>query len=133
MRTVVNVGAGAGSYEPTDPERLLDPTVRAAQSAWAFIPAEAVERGVAALHTALASGEWDARYGALRSQQTFDAAVRLIAPRLSSLSPVRSAGDPGRGELAGRLERVGVGFGFGRRGEHGWSLHVGSDYSDKPL
>jgi tripartite-type tricarboxylate transporter receptor subunit TctC len=50
-------------------------------SARAFIPAEAVERGVAALRTALASGEWDARYGALRSQPTFDAALRLIASR----------------------------------------------------
>jgi SAM-dependent methyltransferase len=63
------------------PEQLLDPAVRAAQSAWGFIPAEAVERGVAALREALASGEWDARYGALRSQPAYDAALRLIVSR----------------------------------------------------
>ena len=60
------------------PERLLDPAVRAAQSAWGFIPADAAERGVGALRSALASGQWDARYGMLRTQPTYDAALRLI-------------------------------------------------------
>jgi hypothetical protein len=46
-----------------------------------FVSAEAVERGVPALRRALASGEWDAHYRGLRSQPTYDAALRLIVSR----------------------------------------------------
>jgi hypothetical protein len=45
------------------------------------VSAEAVERGVAALRRALASGEWDAHYRGLRSQPTYDAALRLSVSR----------------------------------------------------
>jgi ubiquinone/menaquinone biosynthesis C-methylase UbiE len=60
------------------PERFLDPAVRRSQSAWGFIE-EATERvSVERLAADLASGQWDARYGALRSQLEFYGALRLI-------------------------------------------------------
>jgi SAM-dependent methyltransferase len=60
------------------PESLLDPEVRRAQSAWAFVEPEIVERGLARLRADLASGEWDARYGHLRTQPEYLGALRLI-------------------------------------------------------
>jgi hypothetical protein len=135
-RTVVNVGAGAGSYEPpgrcvvpvepsaamraqrpraarlpavghvravlggtsiveevpvplhcTDgfteayygrPERFLDPEVRRSQSVWGFVDPGAARRGVERLERDLATGAWDARFGALRTQPEFVGALRLI-------------------------------------------------------
>ncbi|WP_437981601.1 class I SAM-dependent methyltransferase [Sorangium sp. So ce117] len=63
------------------PERLLDPVVRRAQSAWGFIGADVQARAVDALRAELASGEWDRRYGALRSQPSFDGSLRLVVSR----------------------------------------------------
>jgi SAM-dependent methyltransferase len=60
------------------PERFLDATVRRSQSAWGFISAAAADRAVAKLRTDLESGEWDRRYGALRSQPEFVGSLRLI-------------------------------------------------------
>lgn len=60
------------------PEQLLDPAVRRAQSSWGFVDEAAVERGLARLAGDLRSGEWDARYGHLRSQPEFLGAVRLV-------------------------------------------------------
>jgi SAM-dependent methyltransferase len=60
------------------PEAYLDPAVRRAQSVWAFTPPEAVERGLAALAADLASGAWDARWGHLRAQPTYDGGLRLV-------------------------------------------------------
>jgi SAM-dependent methyltransferase len=60
------------------PEALLDPEVRAAQSAWALLGAGVEERIVARLAAALASGAWDAEHGHLRDQERFDGAVRLV-------------------------------------------------------
>lgn len=60
------------------PERFLDPAVRAAQSAWNFVPPAAVARCVATLAADLASGRWDARYGACRTAPEFRGALRLI-------------------------------------------------------
>ncbi len=59
------------------PEALLDPAVRASQSAWGFAP----DDGVAHLRTALASGEWDDRHGHLRTQSEYAGALRLIVAR----------------------------------------------------
>jgi SAM-dependent methyltransferase len=60
------------------PERLLDPAVRQAQSGWGFIdPAEA-GRSVERLRAALESGDWDRRYGALRTQPEYVSSIRLI-------------------------------------------------------
>lgn len=60
------------------PEALLDPGVRRAQSAWAFVSPEVVARFVAELSANLASGAWDERYGHLRTQPTYDGPVRLV-------------------------------------------------------
>ncbi len=60
------------------PEGFLDPVVRRSQSAWGFIDADTTERAVARLRGDLASGEWDRRYGYLRSQPKFVGSLRLI-------------------------------------------------------
>jgi SAM-dependent methyltransferase len=63
------------------PEELLKAEVRAAQSAWAFADPALVERGLARLRAALASGAWDARHGHLRTQPEFIGALRLVVSR----------------------------------------------------
>ncbi|MBL6277062.1 class I SAM-dependent methyltransferase [Micromonospora fiedleri] len=60
------------------PERLLDPAVRAAQSAWGFVDEAAIARAVERLRDDLDSGAWDARHGHLRAQPTFNGSLRLI-------------------------------------------------------
>jgi len=60
------------------PEALLDPEVRARQSAWSFADPGAVERGLQRLNDALESGEWDARHGHLRTQPFYTGALRLL-------------------------------------------------------
>src|SRR4051794_32282863 len=45
------------------PEAFLDPSVRAAQSAWGSVDPSYVERAMSALRADLASGAWDARNG----------------------------------------------------------------------
>jgi SAM-dependent methyltransferase len=60
------------------PERLLDPEVRAAQSMWALLEPEIEQRIVDRLAAALESGAWDAEYGHLREQDSFDGALRLV-------------------------------------------------------
>ncbi|MES1170689.1 MAG: SAM-dependent methyltransferase, partial [Leifsonia sp.] len=61
------------------PEAFLDPGARRANSAWSFVDAGTVDGYVAALAADLESGEWDRRFGALRSQAEFDGSLRLIA------------------------------------------------------
>ncbi len=56
------------------PEALLDPEVRRAQSAWGLAGVD----DVPALRDALASGEWDARYGHLRTQPEYVGSLRLV-------------------------------------------------------
>jgi hypothetical protein len=60
------------------PERFLDPAVRQAQSGWGFIDPAETDRSVERLRAALESGEWDRRYGALRSQPEYVGSIRLI-------------------------------------------------------
>lgn len=60
------------------PERLLDPAVRRAQSAWNFVPPAVQERFAAHLAADLKSGRWDAIHGHYRSMTTFASALRLI-------------------------------------------------------
>lgn len=60
------------------PERLLDPGARLANSAWSFVDPAVGDRFVADLSRDLASGEWDRRYGGLRTQPFFDGSLRLI-------------------------------------------------------
>ena len=59
-------------------ERLLDDAVRRSQSAWGFVEPGVEERSVAHLRDDLATGAWDARYGALRGAAEFDGSLRLV-------------------------------------------------------
>jgi SAM-dependent methyltransferase len=63
------------------PEQFLDPRVRAAQSAWGFVDEAATTRAVEGLRADLASGDWDARHGHLRTQSEFVGSLRLIVGR----------------------------------------------------
>ena len=63
------------------PERFLDPVVRRSQSAWNFVDPAAARSGIERLERDLASGAWDARFGALRTQPEFVGALRLIVAR----------------------------------------------------
>jgi SAM-dependent methyltransferase len=60
------------------PEAFLDPAVRRSQSAWGFLDPAIVDARMAQLRADLESGEWDRRYGYLRSQPEFVGALRLI-------------------------------------------------------
>jgi SAM-dependent methyltransferase len=60
------------------PERLLEQSVRQAQSSWSFVDPAVAARGVAKLRAHLASGEWDRKYGALRTQPGYLGSLRLL-------------------------------------------------------
>ena len=60
------------------PHAYLDPGVRRGISAFAQLPPGAVDAGLDRLAADLASGGWDARFGALRRQDTIDLGYRLI-------------------------------------------------------
>ncbi len=60
------------------PERMLEPEVRRAMSAWSFVPAEAVERFERNLRADLESGAWDEKYGRFRTLPEFDGSLRLV-------------------------------------------------------
>ncbi|QAY59613.1 SAM-dependent methyltransferase [Microbacterium protaetiae] len=60
------------------PEALLDPGARLANSAWSFVDDDVEPRFVRRLTADLADGTWDARWGHLRTQPTFDGSLRLI-------------------------------------------------------
>jgi SAM-dependent methyltransferase len=63
------------------PEALLDPGARRANSAWSFVDDGVADRYVGHLAAELASGEWDRRFGELRTQPEFDGSVRLVVSR----------------------------------------------------
>jgi ubiquinone/menaquinone biosynthesis C-methylase UbiE len=63
------------------PEAFLDPAVRSAQSAWSFITRAETDAAVSRLADDLASGEWDRRFGQLRTQPEFVGSLRLIVAR----------------------------------------------------
>ncbi len=60
------------------PEWVLDPAARAATSGFALMPGTVVDRVTSAVAAHLASGEWDRRYGHLRTLESYDAGLRLI-------------------------------------------------------
>jgi SAM-dependent methyltransferase len=64
------------------PEEYLDPDVRAATSVWQRLPADVVARAIDDLRRDLASGDWDERYGHLRTTPEYDAGLRLITAEL---------------------------------------------------
>src|SRR5207302_1951615 len=53
------------------PERLLDPEVRSACSAWSFVDRAVIDSFEAHLRRDLAAGTWDATYGHFRTQPEF--------------------------------------------------------------
>ncbi len=63
------------------PERLLDPEVRRAMSAWSFLEPGVVERFVHDLSADLESGAWDEKYGSFRELESFDVGMRLVIGR----------------------------------------------------
>lgn len=60
------------------PEQYLDPSVRAATSVWDQLPEDITQRALASLRADLESGEWDRRYGHLRSTPDLDVGLRLV-------------------------------------------------------
>ena len=60
------------------PECLLEPAARLACSSWSFVDAAVTARFEAALRADLASGAWDAEWGALRTTPQFDGSIRLV-------------------------------------------------------
>lgn len=60
------------------PEAFLNKEVRKAQSAWGFLSEEQQEITVGRLAADLQSGNWDKKFGHLRSQPYFTGALRLI-------------------------------------------------------
>jgi hypothetical protein len=60
------------------PEMLLDPAARLACSSWSFVSPEVVERFEFDLRRDLENGAWDARWGALRTQESYDGSLRLV-------------------------------------------------------
>ncbi len=60
------------------PERLLDPAVRQACSAWSFVDAAVVDRFTSLLQHDLESGEWERRHGHLRRQAFFEGSLKLL-------------------------------------------------------
>lgn len=63
------------------PERLLEPAVRQACSAWSFVAPGVVARFLEHLGRDLASGEWDRQHGALRRQPHFLGSLKLLVAR----------------------------------------------------
>lgn len=72
---------GFGEADYGRPERLLEPGVRRAMSAWSFVDPTVIEQGMARLRADLRSGAWDAAHGHLRTQPEFDASLRLVIGR----------------------------------------------------
>jgi SAM-dependent methyltransferase len=60
------------------PEMLLDPAARLACSSWSFVTPEVAARFEGALRADLETGAWDARWGALRTQDSYDGSLRLV-------------------------------------------------------
>jgi Methyltransferase domain len=60
------------------PEALLNPALRAGSSSLSQLDQASAEANVEHLRADLASGDWDARYGFLRSLPEFDMGYRLI-------------------------------------------------------
>jgi hypothetical protein len=86
-RTVLNVGAGTGSYEPHDrdvtavePSAVMRtrPHVRRGTSVWARVGPAAEQRAVSNLRADLASGRWADRNHDIISLDTAELGARLL-------------------------------------------------------
>jgi len=65
------------------PEAHLDPHVRRASSTWHRLSPAVIETGLDRLRQDLDSGEWDRRFGHLRTLGTLDIGLRLVKAELS--------------------------------------------------
>jgi hypothetical protein len=63
------------------PEMFLDEKARLSCSAWSFVPPDVAAQYIDALQDAIASGQWDARHGALRTQPTWTGSLYLVISR----------------------------------------------------
>ncbi|MGH2903250.1 MAG: class I SAM-dependent methyltransferase [Solirubrobacteraceae bacterium] len=64
------------------PEAHLDPNVRRASSTWHRLSSAVVDAGLHQLRRDLDNGEWDRRYGHLRTLDTLDIGLRLVTAAL---------------------------------------------------
>jgi SAM-dependent methyltransferase len=64
------------------PEAHLDPRIRRSSSVWHLLPDFVVEPALDRLRRDLESGNWDRRYGALRTQASLDVGLRLVRANL---------------------------------------------------
>ena len=60
------------------PEMLLNPAARLACSSWSFVTPEVVARFERELRRDLENGAWERRWGALRTQTSYDGSLRLV-------------------------------------------------------
>ena len=60
------------------PEAYLDPRIRAGMSGFALLEQDVVDRGVTRLKADLESGQWERRFGHLRSLDALDICYRLL-------------------------------------------------------
>lgn len=67
---------------PSRPEAHLDPHVRRASSTWHKLSPAVIQTGLDRLRQDLDSGEWDRRYGHLRTLDTLDIGLRLVKAEL---------------------------------------------------
>jgi SAM-dependent methyltransferase len=66
----------------SQPEAHLDPDVRRSSSTWHRLPPAVIDTGLRQLRQDLDSGEWDSRYGHLRTRASFDVGLRLVTAEL---------------------------------------------------
>ena len=98
----MNIGAGSGSYEPTDlqlipvepsetmiaaywrrPDAYLDEAARANVSTFALLDERVIADGVARLAPDLADRSWHRRYASLLTLPELDVGYRLIVAELA--------------------------------------------------
>ncbi|WP_394939923.1 class I SAM-dependent methyltransferase [Psychromicrobium sp. YIM B11713] len=60
------------------PEVLLEPGARLANSAWSFLSVQEQSEAVEKLRTELRNGQWDEKFGTLRTQPFFEGSLTLI-------------------------------------------------------
>lgn len=78
-RTVCNVGAGTGAYEPTSRDVIaLEPDVRACILALAQFDPVLVDRGIDRLRDDLASGAWHRQHADALELDVMDWGYRLV-------------------------------------------------------
>jgi len=60
---------------------MLERDTRRAQSAWSFVSDDAQDRFEHRLSAELTSGDWDARYGHLRTQPEFKGSMQILVAK----------------------------------------------------